>query len=362
MRPSSTATSAGRGGGAGAVDERAAADHELVHGSPWSVRVASAHLRTTEMCGTRVAIFERSGRHSGHAADVSPPTERVVATMALLAERPDAPLTLAELTRRLGVNKSTGHAILTSLAAAGWVLRDPSPQDVPARPGPGRARSQRRRLVPGPRLRPAGAGRAEPRVRRHLRRPRRRRRRGHRARPGRRSACRGARASGSARRSRCGRRSAPRWWRGPPTPCAPTGWRTCPRDTRAHYARRARASPTTAASRSRSAATPVARVRELVDLLGDDASAARRARPPRRRAGRPRGVPRRRPRPRPRVRGQRRERARVRPHRSRHAGRLSLTGFAPSAARAPRWSPPAPRLVAATDHAHRRARGSPTPA
>jgi DNA-binding IclR family transcriptional regulator len=56
----------------------------------------------------------------------SPPTERVVATMALLAERPDASLSLAELTRRLGVNKSTGHAILTSLAAAGWVLRDPT--------------------------------------------------------------------------------------------------------------------------------------------------------------------------------------------------------------------------------------------
>lgn len=56
----------------------------------------------------------------------SPPTERVVATMALLGERPDAALSLAELTRRLGVNKSTGHAILTSLAAAGWVLRDPT--------------------------------------------------------------------------------------------------------------------------------------------------------------------------------------------------------------------------------------------
>jgi DNA-binding IclR family transcriptional regulator len=59
-------------------------------------------------------------------ARTSPPTERVVATMALLAERPDAALSLAELTRRLGVNKSTGHAILTSLAAAGWVLRDPT--------------------------------------------------------------------------------------------------------------------------------------------------------------------------------------------------------------------------------------------
>jgi DNA-binding IclR family transcriptional regulator len=56
----------------------------------------------------------------------SPPTDRVVATISLLAERPDATLSLAELTRRLGVNKSTGHAILTSLAAAGWVLRDPT--------------------------------------------------------------------------------------------------------------------------------------------------------------------------------------------------------------------------------------------
>jgi DNA-binding IclR family transcriptional regulator len=59
-------------------------------------------------------------------ARTSPPTERVVATMALLAERPDATLSLAELTRRLGVSKSTGHAILTSLVAAGWVLRDPT--------------------------------------------------------------------------------------------------------------------------------------------------------------------------------------------------------------------------------------------
>jgi DNA-binding IclR family transcriptional regulator len=46
--------------------------------------------------------------------------------MSLLAERPDVSLSLAEVTRRLGVNKSTGHAILTSLAAAGWVLRDPN--------------------------------------------------------------------------------------------------------------------------------------------------------------------------------------------------------------------------------------------
>src|SRR5436305_5868561 len=77
------------------------------------------------MCGTRVAIFERQD-HTAAVPRTSPPTERVVATMALLAERPEASLSLAELTRRLGVNKSTGHAILTSLAAAGWVLRDPT--------------------------------------------------------------------------------------------------------------------------------------------------------------------------------------------------------------------------------------------
>ena len=59
-------------------------------------------------------------------ARTSPPTDRVVATVSLLAAHPDEPLTLAELTRRLGVNKSTCHAILASLGAAGWVLRDPA--------------------------------------------------------------------------------------------------------------------------------------------------------------------------------------------------------------------------------------------
>jgi DNA-binding IclR family transcriptional regulator len=56
----------------------------------------------------------------------SPPTDRVVATISLLAAHPDEPMTLAELTRRLGVNKSTCHAILASLGGSGWVLRDPA--------------------------------------------------------------------------------------------------------------------------------------------------------------------------------------------------------------------------------------------
>ena len=59
-------------------------------------------------------------------ARTSPPTDRVVATISLLAAHPDEPMTLAELTRRLGVNKSTCHAILASLGGAGWVLRDPA--------------------------------------------------------------------------------------------------------------------------------------------------------------------------------------------------------------------------------------------
>jgi DNA-binding IclR family transcriptional regulator len=56
----------------------------------------------------------------------SPPTDRVVATISLLAAHPHESLTLAELTRRLGVNKSTCRAILASLEGAGWVLRDPA--------------------------------------------------------------------------------------------------------------------------------------------------------------------------------------------------------------------------------------------
>jgi DNA-binding IclR family transcriptional regulator len=49
----------------------------------------------------------------------------VVALVDLLAARPDEAFTLAELTRRLRVNKSTCHSMLTALAHAGWLLRDP---------------------------------------------------------------------------------------------------------------------------------------------------------------------------------------------------------------------------------------------
>jgi DNA-binding IclR family transcriptional regulator len=61
----------------------------------------------------------------GAVARPSPQTDRVIALIDLLAARPEEGFTLAELTRRLRVNKSTCHSMLTTLAAAGWLLRDP---------------------------------------------------------------------------------------------------------------------------------------------------------------------------------------------------------------------------------------------
>jgi len=57
--------------------------------------------------------------------DLSPPTRRVVAVVELLARRPDTPLALAEIARDLHISRSTGHAILHTLGACGWVTRDP---------------------------------------------------------------------------------------------------------------------------------------------------------------------------------------------------------------------------------------------
>ncbi|WP_108926328.1 helix-turn-helix domain-containing protein [Mycobacterium montefiorense] len=54
----------------------------------------------------------------------SPPTERVVAVMALLGSQPTRALSLAEITRELAISRATGHAILTTLAAHHWVVRD----------------------------------------------------------------------------------------------------------------------------------------------------------------------------------------------------------------------------------------------
>src|SRR5579871_2141886 len=55
----------------------------------------------------------------------SPQTDRVVALIELLAERPNETISLAEATRRLAINKSTCLSMLQALTVAGWLLRDP---------------------------------------------------------------------------------------------------------------------------------------------------------------------------------------------------------------------------------------------
>jgi DNA-binding IclR family transcriptional regulator len=55
----------------------------------------------------------------------SPQTDRVVALVGLMAARPHDALSLAEVTRRLGVNKSTCYSMLQALTEVGWLLRDP---------------------------------------------------------------------------------------------------------------------------------------------------------------------------------------------------------------------------------------------
>src|ERR1700760_3336518 len=54
----------------------------------------------------------------------SPPTERVIAVMRLLAADPERHFSLADISRRLGISRATGHAILATLAQHHWVVRD----------------------------------------------------------------------------------------------------------------------------------------------------------------------------------------------------------------------------------------------
>jgi DNA-binding IclR family transcriptional regulator len=48
----------------------------------------------------------------------------VVAIMQLLGSQPTRAFSLAEISRELGISRATGHAILTTLAAHHWVVRD----------------------------------------------------------------------------------------------------------------------------------------------------------------------------------------------------------------------------------------------
>jgi DNA-binding IclR family transcriptional regulator len=55
----------------------------------------------------------------------APSVDRTVALLNFLAGHPDEPWSLSELARRLELNKATAHAMLATLADAGYLLRHP---------------------------------------------------------------------------------------------------------------------------------------------------------------------------------------------------------------------------------------------
>lgn len=55
---------------------------------------------------------------------VSPPTDRVVDVMEMLAVEPDRRFSLAQICRTQGITRATGHAVLATLVDRGWVHRD----------------------------------------------------------------------------------------------------------------------------------------------------------------------------------------------------------------------------------------------
>jgi DNA-binding IclR family transcriptional regulator len=61
-----------------------------------------------------------------HMPRPSPQTDRVVAVVELLTAHPGADFTLAELARRLGVNKPTCYPMLAALTRSGWLIRHPT--------------------------------------------------------------------------------------------------------------------------------------------------------------------------------------------------------------------------------------------
>jgi DNA-binding IclR family transcriptional regulator len=69
------------------------------------------------MSEVRMTVTESAGR-------ASPPTARVVAILNFLAGHPHEHFGLSELARRIGLSKPTCLGILTTLADAGYVIRD----------------------------------------------------------------------------------------------------------------------------------------------------------------------------------------------------------------------------------------------
>lgn len=75
----------------------------------------------------------------------SPPTERVIRLLDLLARQPDEGLSLSELARRLDISKATGLGIAGALTRAGYLVRSEDTKTYtlgPALVGLGRAASE----------------------------------------------------------------------------------------------------------------------------------------------------------------------------------------------------------------------------
>lgn len=94
-----------------------------------------------------MTVAESAGR-------ASPPTARVVAILDFLAGHPHDQFGLSELARRIGLSKPTCLGILTTLAEAGYVIRDA--QDKTYRLGPalislGHTAQESMRVSPGAR-------------------------------------------------------------------------------------------------------------------------------------------------------------------------------------------------------------------
>ena len=70
-------------------------------------------------------MTERLAGSPARSQGSSPPTERVITVLEMLGRDPTKQFTLAEICRRLGLSRATGHAILTTLAARDWAIRDP---------------------------------------------------------------------------------------------------------------------------------------------------------------------------------------------------------------------------------------------
>ncbi|NUP31323.1 MAG: helix-turn-helix domain-containing protein [Streptomycetaceae bacterium] len=72
-----------------------------------------------------MAEVEGTGTDSA-ASSPSPPTDRVVGVLELLASRPDHAFSLSDIARALGMSKATCHAVTASLANADYLIRNPS--------------------------------------------------------------------------------------------------------------------------------------------------------------------------------------------------------------------------------------------